>query len=292
MSLLRPDNFCARLSIGQCAELACLMEVTARKPGNVHRCADFDDVTFAEFIVSAVAIRPAMERAAESGVGQTVLEAVRATQQLVGKNTNLGMVLLLAPLAAAPLDEPIERGVARVLERLTVHDACAVYEAIRLAQPGGLGRVVEQDVADEPTEDLLRIMRRAADRDLVARQYANGFNHVFHTGFETFADPGLCGLDWEQAVILCHLRLMAETPDTLISRKRGETEAVESARRAAAVLEARWPVTDESRRLFAELDAWLRAEGHGRNPGATADLVAASLFVALRHGTMLVRLNR
>src|SRR5262245_36434157 len=90
------------LTIGQCATLACLLEVTAPKVGNVHRGADFDGLTFADFVTSAVAIGPAMEQAAETGVGRAVLSAIQATRQLVATNTNLGMVLLIAPLAAAP----------------------------------------------------------------------------------------------------------------------------------------------------------------------------------------------
>ena len=92
------------LSIGQCATLACLLEVSAPKPGNVHRGADFEDMTFVDFAISAVAIAPAMENAVRHGVGQAVWEAIQATRALVRTNTNLGTVLLLAPLAAVPRD--------------------------------------------------------------------------------------------------------------------------------------------------------------------------------------------
>src|SRR5690349_6173570 len=96
-----------RLSIGQCATLACLLEVTAPKVGNVHRGADFPDLTFTDFAASAVAIAPAMENARQTGVGRAALDAITATRQVVSTNTNLGMVLLIAPLAAAPRDEPL-----------------------------------------------------------------------------------------------------------------------------------------------------------------------------------------
>src|SRR5262249_3943909 len=134
------------LSIGLCAQAACILEVTARKPGNVHRFCDFDDVTYLDFILSAAAIAPVLETARQRRVGETVLEAVRATRQVASTNTNLGIVLLLAPLAAVPPEEDVTTGVRRVLEGLDVDDARLVYQAIGLAAPGGLGETAEQDV--------------------------------------------------------------------------------------------------------------------------------------------------
>lgn len=274
-----------KLSPGQRAMIACVLEVTARKPGNVHREADFADLCYADFLAGAAAIRPVLDHTSELGVGQAVLKCVRETRKLVSSNVNLGIALLLAPLTAVPSDESLKTGIVDVLERLTVDDARAVYEAIRLAEPGGLGHVAEQNVAYDPTEDLRSIMGRAADRDLVARQYANNFAQVLW-GASLLSGPMVARLDWEQAIIYCHLELMANYPDTLIARKRGLAEAEEAAGRAAAVLAAEWPATPESHRLLAEFDAWLRADGHERNPGATADLVTASLFVVLREGRM------
>ncbi|MEX0818320.1 MAG: triphosphoribosyl-dephospho-CoA synthase, partial [Pirellulaceae bacterium] len=133
----------ASLSIGQCATLACLLEATAPKPGNVHRGADFEDLCFNDFVVSAVAIAPAIESASRRGVGAAVLEAISAMRSLVPTNTNLGCVLLIAPLAAVPAKQSLDAGIGAVLASLTARDAEQVYEAIRLATPGGLGRVKE-----------------------------------------------------------------------------------------------------------------------------------------------------
>ena len=106
------------MSIGQCATLACLLEVSAPKPGNVHRGADFEDMTFVDFAVSAVAIAPALDNAVRCGVGRAVLGAIAATRALVPTNTNLGTVLLLAPLAAVPRAAPLQPGVQRILASL------------------------------------------------------------------------------------------------------------------------------------------------------------------------------
>src|SRR6185436_20912162 len=106
-----PDPLTSPLSIGQCATFACLLEATAPKVGNVHRGADFENLTFTDFMVSAVAIGPVMESARANGVGPTILEAIKATRRLVDTNTNLGMVLLIAPLAAVPREEPLDTGI-------------------------------------------------------------------------------------------------------------------------------------------------------------------------------------
>jgi triphosphoribosyl-dephospho-CoA synthase len=270
------------LSVGRCATLACILEVTARKPGNVHPQACFTDVDYVDFMQSALVLGPLLEDARTSGVGATIRLAVERCREIVPSNTNLGMVLLLTPLAAVPPGQPLREGVVDVLSRLTMSDVSLVYEAIRIAQPGGLGRVDEQDVAGEPTLGLVDVMRLAADRDLIARQYANGFREVFDDGVPSLQSAERIGLNWEQVIIRCHLELMARHADTLIARKRGWSEARESADRAAAVLAAGWPGTEHSIHLFSELDQWLRAVGHERNPGTTADLVAASLFVAFR----------
>ncbi|HZV06447.1 MAG TPA: triphosphoribosyl-dephospho-CoA synthase [Gemmataceae bacterium] len=263
------------LDVGLCAQIACIWEATARKPGNVHRYRDFADSSYTDFLLSAAAIAPVMTSACQRRVGATILDAVRATQCVTGTNTNLGIVLLLSPLAAVPPEEELRGGVERVLAGLDVEDARLAYEAIRLAAPGGLGSAPEQDVREQPTQTLRQVMALAAHRDLVARQYANGFADVFEDGVPAL----LSGLERigsiEGAVIFAHLQLMAHHPDTLIARKRGPAETQEAARRAKSVLETGWAELNQ-------FDAWLRAEGHARNPGATADLLTACLFVLLR----------
>src|SRR5437870_5570559 len=116
-----------------CAATACVLEVTARKPGNVHRFRDFADVTYLEFVLSAAAIGPVMDDVRRDGVGPTMLEGIRRTRQVVATNTNLSILLLLTPLAAVPPELSIQEGIHGVLEALTVDDAEAVYQAIRLA---------------------------------------------------------------------------------------------------------------------------------------------------------------
>jgi triphosphoribosyl-dephospho-CoA synthase len=276
----------APLSPGSLAQLAAILEVTAGKPGNVNRIHDFADTHFLDFLLSAMAIAPALDRARDESLGTTILAAVTATRGIVAANTNLGMILLFAPLCAVPDGRDLRSGVEAVLRATTIDDAKRMYEAIRLAKPGGLGSVEAQDVANEPTESLVDVMRLAAAHDSIARQYASGYEDVFDHIAPVLDRSLEAGRTLDESIVFAHVSTLAKLPDTLIRRKRGTEEAAEASRRAAEVLDAGWPGEDAGVRHFAELDQWLRAEGNSRNPGTTADLITAALFVALRDGTI------
>jgi triphosphoribosyl-dephospho-CoA synthase len=278
---LIPEDSNLGLSLPQCATLACLLEATTPKAGNVHRGADFEDLTFVDFVVSAVAVSEAIAQAAEAGVGAAALKAVASTRHLVRTNTNLGTLLLLAPLAAVPLRDSLQSGIATVLSHLGTDDAANVYAAIRLAHPGGLGSAERMDVSGAAPASLLDAMREAAGRDLVARQYTNDFAQVFGVASQ-IADLKNQGWPLTDAIVHAHLQLMADFPDSLIARKCGPEQASTAARMAGAVLACGSPTDPGYRQLLADLDFWLRSDGHRRNPGTSADLIAAGLFVALR----------
>lgn len=279
---------CEYPTVEQSIQAACLLEASAKKPGNVHPSASFEDLTYENFVESAVAIAPILANAPRVGVGQTIFDAVEATRKQGIGNSNLGIVLLLTPLAAVPEETPLNVGVQKVLGSLTREDADWVYRAIRLAQPGGMGNVKAGDVRGEPSGTLLEMMRLAAGRDRIASEYASGYAITFSVGvpfLERFAD---FENRWEAAVIELQLRLMAMYPDTLIARKCGWKTAEESARKAHEVLEAGSLQEEAFQQRLEEFDHWLRADGHKRNPGTTADLIAASLFAAFRKGSVRI----
>jgi triphosphoribosyl-dephospho-CoA synthase len=277
-----------KLTPGAAATLACVYEATAPKPGNVHPGAAFDDVGYSDFVASAVVIGPIVEHARTWGVGRTVLEAVRATREKVGTNTNLGTLLLIVPLAAVPTEQPLSAGIAAILDCLSGDDSRLVYEAIRLSNAGGLGRSDEADVASEPPVGLTLVdtMRLASERDLVARQYTNQFADVFDGPAASIADRLASGASLSDSIVHAHITQMAAAPDSLIQRKCGSAIAEESRRHAEQVISAGAPGEEAYQQALADLDAWLRADGHRRNPGTTADLVAAGLFVLLREGRL------
>ncbi len=282
-----------RLSVGLYAQLACIWEATARKPGNIHRFQDFEETTFVDLLLSAAAVAPVLETARERRVGETILEGIRATRQVVNTNTNLGILLLLAPLATVPLDYDLHSALKKVLQQLDGADTRAVYEAIRLANPGGLGRVGDQDVSQEPTKSLGEVMVLSADRDMVARQYVTGFSEIINGGVPALLQAlgQRPPLSLEESIIYCHLHLMAQYPDSLIGRKCGQAEAAEAAARAAQVRTRFWENRQARWEELGKLDGWLREKGNARNPGTTADLVTACLFIALREGSIQLPLN-
>jgi triphosphoribosyl-dephospho-CoA synthase len=256
----------------------------------VHRLRDFEDTSYIDFLTSAAAIAPFLDRAEGQPVGRVIFEAVRTTRTVTTTNTNLGILLLLAPLAAVPRSRPLWSGIQSVLEALTIADAREVYQAVRLARPSGLGKVPEQDVAEEPSKTLREVMALAADRDLIARQYANGFREVFRWSehlIERLAEVG--GL--EDAIIRCFMDMLAQETDSLIARKCGLAEAEEVRSRARHFLKQHSQEAPGSETVLKELDGWLRTEGHRRNPGTTADLLAACLFVLLREGNITLPLR-
>ncbi|MEZ6067323.1 MAG: triphosphoribosyl-dephospho-CoA synthase [Planctomycetaceae bacterium] len=262
---------------------ACLLEATARKPGNVHPDASFPDLRYEHFVQAAEVTAPVLARSRQQGVGATILAATQLTRSAIGTNANLGIILLLAPLAAVPSDRKIAAGVDEVLRGLTVEDARAVYEAIRIAQPGGLGKVEDQDIASEPTETLTTVMARAADRDRVAQQYATGFRDLVSTTVPMLRHwlERAAG-DWDVAIIGTHLLTLAMWPDSLIARKCGFDAAMQVTRRAHALLKTGWPDSMTAAADLAEFDRWLRSDGNRLNPGTTADLIAATIYLLLR----------
>ncbi|HSQ57477.1 MAG TPA: triphosphoribosyl-dephospho-CoA synthase [Gemmata sp.] len=276
-----------RESGGFLVQTACLWEATARKVGNVHPGTGFADTAYTDFLLSAAAIARLWDRP-RSFVGKVVIEAVKKTNRRVGKNTNLGIVLLLAPFDLCKTGREFRSSLRAVLANLDFdHDARWVYEAIRLANPGGLGNATEQDVHRDPTVTLLEAMKLAADRDLVARQYANGYADVFDFGVPAFL-AGLQELGCvEAAIIDSQLRWLAKYPDSLIARKNGPAVAADVQRRAADILRVGGIATSEGCRAGVELDKHLRSDGNKLNPGTTADLITACLFVALRENKVL-----
>jgi len=275
-------------AVAGAAQLACVLEASADKPGNITPRHDFADTSYEDMLRSAIAVGPELGRAAERGVGATVLAAVRATRRVAGANTNLGIALLLAPLARAALtgSGPLRDEVEDVLAALTRDDAMAAYEAIRRAGAGGLDEPVEHDVRDPPAVGLREAMAAAAGRDSVAAEYASGYALTFDLGLPALRRALRDGLAPRAAVVEAFLALLAAVPDTLVARKRGRAAAERVSAGAAGVIDAGGVRTDAGRAALDAFDAALRADGNALNPGTTADLVTAVLFVALLEGAL------
>ncbi len=276
------------LDVGVMAQLACLLEVSAPKPGNVCPGRHFADARYEDFLASAAAIGGPLAGAGTRPLGATIRLAIEATADWTISNTNLGLVLVLAPLARAAALESrpgrLRDSLRKVLAATTVGDARDTYAAIRRASPGGLGTVDEQDVSGDPTVTLLDTMRLAADRDSIAREYATAYETTFEIGVPALQRARADALEWDDAVVETFLTLLAAREDTHIARKAEASVAADVAQGARDVLAAGGVRTAAGRGALDKFDRRLRDERHGINPGTTADLTAAAVFVVLAAG--------
>ncbi|WP_137391787.1 triphosphoribosyl-dephospho-CoA synthase [Rhodoligotrophos defluvii] len=257
---------------------ACREELAAPKPGNVHVFAAGHGMTVDQFLTSADAAATALATSGAS-VGARILDAISATKVAVGCNTNLGIILLCAPLAAAA-----ERGaglrsaLAEVLEELTVEDAELAFEAIVLADPAGLGEADAHDVRAPADCTLLEAMASAAARDRIAQAYADEFEEVFGPGLATLEEArarALCRWWPATAVYLAH---MAAAPDSHILRKHGPDVAGQVRSQARAVLSEMLDLAEPEAALDRLLALDRSLKDRGLNPGTCADLTVATLF--------------
>ena len=258
---------------------ACLAELDAPKPGNVHRFAPGHGMKTDDFVLSAEASAAPLTEAG-ARVGARVLNAVAATLHAVGQNTNLGILLLCAPLAAAAEREEgsLRDALAATLKALDRDDAAAAFAAIVAANPGGLGQSALHDVRAPAKVTLLEAMAEAADRDRIARQYATVYDDVFTVGLATLRDARKRRLGQSWATLAVYLGFLGTAPDTHVARKLG-LDAAETIRREAAPWRAALEAAADPNELLdglLEWDASLKARR--LNPGASADLTVTTLF--------------
>ncbi len=270
-------------AVADAVRSACVAELRALKPGNVTVYKAGHGMRVLDFELSADAIAPVLAQAGLS-VGERILGAIQATRRVVDCNTNLGIVLLCAPLAHAALQltagQTLRAALSETLSDLEVGDAKLAYEAIRLAEPGGMGVVAEHDISEpNPRVTLLQAMREAARYDGIARQYTSDYAEVFELAVpQYYASLARWGSEtW--ATTETYLDLLATVPDTLIARKFGQQSAQEVSAEAFRLLET-LDRQGTSKQMVAQLlrfDNELKQKGI--NPGTTADLTVTALAV-------------
>lgn len=259
---------------------ACHLELAALKPGNVHVHAAGHGMQTGHFERAAAAAAPHMATPGLS-VGTRIRRTVEASFKAAGCNTNLGIILLCAPLAYAagepgPGDD-LRARLDHVLHHLDKSDAAEAFTAIAHANPGGLGSSDEADVAAPAEVTLLRAMELAAGRDRIARAYVTGYADIFDFGLPLYQTALKAAETPDLAVTTLHMHYVSEFPDTHIVRKYGDAVAkrVQDASRALA---DHWQpvVRRSSLPALADLDRQLKADAI--NPGTTADFVVATVF--------------
>jgi triphosphoribosyl-dephospho-CoA synthase len=260
---------------------ACRAEIAALKPGNVHVHAGGHGMEVRQFEEAAAAAAPWIADS-DLRIGARIRHAIDASFAAAGCNTNLGILLLAAPLAAAAQSRhggTLQDSLAAVLAALDARDTADVYAAIQRANPGGLDVATDQDVAAAPTVGLLAAMALAAHRDRIASAYVSNFAEVFDFGLPTLDRVRPLADDFNLMVTTLHMAYLAALPDSHIARKFG-TDVAEQVRKEALLHKRLWtPVATPS--SFAELLAFdTDLKRRYLNPGTTADLVVATLFAA------------
>jgi len=294
--------------ISRCLELAILLEVSGYpKPGNVHRTVDFPETTFEHFLASAVAIVPSFKRAAEQGIkvsegeigpsevgiGDVIKSAVdRMLGSQSGGNTLLGAIILLAPIAAAAGMIPnsfslskLRKNIKVIVESTTPEDAVEVYDAIALVNPGGLNKSKKLDVTDSNSKKkildegvtLFETFEIASSYDSIASEWVNNYPITFDLGYPYLVKQLEETGDINTATVHSFLKILAEVPDTFISRKVGQAKAESISAEARQVSEEGGLTTPLGRNLLHNLDSKLRDPDHDLSPGTTADITEAVL---------------
>lgn len=270
--------------ITQAVHSSCLIEIKAFKPGNVSLESDGHGMKAGDFIRSAELISPVMGMP-DLSVGERILKSVQLTMSQVGCNTNLGIILLIAPMAQAAFAAEdgmgLQQTLSEVLKQLNVDDARLAFEAIQLASPGGLGEVEDHDVHQPATVTLLEAMQAAKDRDRIAWQYANDYQDVFFSGGSQLRAHLL---RWREnkdrmawATVACYLNFLASIPDSHVARKYGQAKAEEIMKGARPTME-KLQVSENPAVAMKVLQGYdKKLKDEGINPGTSADLTVASL---------------
>lgn len=280
--------------IAKIAQIASALEVSGYpKPGNVHRTRDYDDMVFEDFVISGIVIGDTIREACSDvdvenpKLGKYILEAVAETDKWIKNNTNLGIVMMTTPIAVAAaisndFDE-IRPNVVKLMANTSVDDACDLYDAINIADAGGMGDQDEYDVTSDNAKQELRennqtmydVLKISAPWDMLAREMTSDMPVVFEIGYPVYHELK-DEKSMNDACLLTFLTILSQVPDTLISRKYGSDEALKISMMTRDLLNLK----DESdfTQKVKEFDDYLY-ENH-YNPGTTADLTAASIFVS------------
>ena len=277
---MNPQTFTPE-QLSKAYKAACMAELQAIKPGNVHIFADGHGMTIDDFIQSADVTADIITRA-DLSLGERIFYAVEATQKAVGQNTNLGVLLLCAPIIDAALHlagrQSLQQSLHDTLAKLTISDAQWVAKAIVLANPGGLGDAAQYDVHDTPQISLLELMRAAQDKDRIAWQYAHGFQDVMGFGITRFSDAMT---RWENpawAAAALYLGFLTHVPDTHVVRKYGNAAALALMHEAGDIEQTYWQ-TDNPKLVQKQLLNWdASLKQRGINPGTSADFTVATLL--------------
>ena len=302
----------------RCLSLASLLEVVGwPKPGNVHRTQNHDKTRFEHFMAGIVAIQPNFREFCKTIFQKSFMNEEdykkvelgqfykKAAEEMIrwqdGGNILLGHILILAPLAVAAIIcmkklqtniNDFKKFLNKIIDKTSVNDTINLYQAIRLCNPGGLGKVEKYDINDDHSFselkikkiNLKKIFELSKEYDLISLEYSTGFNIILNEGVPYFFNNFYQFGDINIATVNTYLKLLSLNPDTLVIRKSGHDLALHISNAASNILEYGGISTEKGLKLTIDLDHKLQAKKGKLNPGTTADLICGVIFCALLFG--------
>ena len=263
--------------IAQCYWRACVSELKSLKPGNVHRFSEGHGMTVEHFLASAYATAP-ITCDLNLRLGERIRRSIQATRNAVMMNTNLGTVLLCAPIAIAAngcSTGSLQYSISRVITESGADDAEEILNAIRIAAPSGLGIAEQHDVYQPAAADIHTIMKSAKRKDMIAQQYFNGFADIFDFGFERIEEGISAYINDSDIATRLYLGYLSSYPDSHVLRQHGESVADEVRSTASQLYDELKSVNSMQERLMNIDSSW---KSRDINPGTSADLTVATLF--------------
>ncbi|MDR2873988.1 MAG: triphosphoribosyl-dephospho-CoA synthase [Methanobrevibacter sp.] len=295
--MISPDD------VAKIAQISSVLEVSGYpKPGNVHRTRDFHDMIFEDFLISGIVIGNVVKEASKHGyeinqskkydnaqIGKYILKAVKETDKWIANNTNLGIVMMIIPIAISGVMsnnlKELRNNIGLLMNNTTPFDAVSLYKAINIANAGGMGNQDEFDVSNDKAQDKLLskkqsmydVLKISASWDSLANELTSKMPITFDIGFKTFTNYRKT-YSINNSTVLTFLRILSNVPDTLISRKYSKEKAEEISILSKELLECDDFFTSSFNRKLKEFDDFLFE--NKLNPGTTADLTASSIMIS------------
>ena len=260
---------------------SCKKDIELIKPGNVNLLSSHKDTKAQDYLDSAILSSEELFNQNYS-LGKRILESVNVTRSQVNVNTNLGIILLCAPVIQSYIDFnnlDLREGIKKTLSTTSIKDTHDLCAAINISSPGGLGDSDMYDTASYPNASIKQIMDYSQEYDRISYQYSHNFSDIFD-----FIIPKLEFLNQRYesldiSLSLLFIEILAKIPDSHISRKFGDKIAKKTSNNAHDLLKIldREHDPDYLAKALNNLDYEYKKKGI--NPGTTADLLVASLMI-------------
>ena len=283
---MKTDNARIRIILKKQIKFVCDTEIKSLKPGNVHRYSEGHGMNLKDFLKSSLIISKCLTKN-NLDLGKKILISVNEIQNKIKKNTNLGIILMLSPIATIVQEEGVIskeellKKIKSLIKKQNIKNSIPIFKAISLTSPGGLGFSKKYDVNEPPNTNLYKAMEFAKKKDLIARQYCNGFEDIYKIGIPAYKKfyNKWGKVDW--ALTGVYLTFLKKFNDTHIVRNKGNkiaTSVKKEAKKYYFFLKRNKNLTKIKKKLLI-FDKKLKSKRI--NPGTTADLTVATLLLEI-----------